>query len=251
VSTPDGMIEAKDVGHTYATVHGTVRAIHGVSFSAAKGEFLAILGPSGCGKTTLLKIIGDLVEPTEGSVTVNGISAHDARIKGMFSYVFQNPVLLPWRRVKDNVALPLEILHRESRSPADMLRMVGLEGCENLYPKELSGGMQQRVALARALTFDPQVLLLDEPFGALDELTRNTLNLELLRIWQEIGVTTFLVTHSISEAAFLADRILVLSARPAKVEQLLEVPFKRPRETCLRESDDFLDLMKCLREKLN
>lgn len=245
------MVTLTCVSKVYRTVNGSVHAVENVSFSATKGEFVAMVGPSGCGKSTLLKIIGDLVEPTNGSIVVDGMSPHDARRKGMFSYVFQNPVLLPWRRVLDNVRLPLEILHRESRNPSDLLRMVGLDGCETLYPQELSGGMQQRVALARALTFNPQILLLDEPFGALDELTRNTLNLELLKIWQEIGVTVFLVTHSISEALFLADRVMVLSPRPAQVQQIVKVPFPRPRETSLKDTIPFQEAVKCLREQLS
>jgi NitT/TauT family transport system ATP-binding protein len=244
------MIEVKNLSKDYRSDDGIIHALENISFSIPKRKFVSIIGPSGCGKSTLLKIIGDIIEPTDGSVTIDGLTAKEARLKGMFSYVFQNPVLLPWRRVVDNVRLPLEILHKETRDPSVLLRMVGLTGCENRYPKELSGGMKQRVALARALTFDPQVLLMDEPFGAVDELTRNLLNSELLRIWEEIRVTIFFVTHSISEALFLADQVIVLSDRPAKVKHILDVPFSRPRKESVKESKQFQDMVKCLREML-
>lgn len=245
------VVEVKNLQKVYQTMNGTINAISDISFSSTGAEFIAIIGPSGSGKSTLIKIIGDIIEPSAGSVTVNGLSSRQARLQGMFSFVFQNPVLLPWRRVVDNVRLPLEILHREARPPAHLLQLVGLGKCQDLYPKELSGGMQQRVALARALTFNPEVLLMDEPFGSLDELTRNQLNLELLRIWEESGVTIFFITHSIAEAVFLADRVFLLSPRPATLEQVLKVPFTRPRVESLRESSDFQRVVRCLREKLN
>ncbi len=239
-----------DVGMVFSTRAREVAALEGLSFSATEGEFISIIGPSGSGKTTLLRIIGNLLEPTSGRVTIDGMSARQARLDGTFSYVFQNPVLLPWRTVLENVRLPNEILHRQARDPLELLRMVGLEATASQYPSELSGGMQQRVALARALTFDPKILLMDEPFGALDELTRNVLNRELVTTWQEIGVTIFFITHSISEALFLADRVVVLSGRPAKVEHIQEVPFPRPREEAIRETQRFQEIVRCLREKL-
>jgi NitT/TauT family transport system ATP-binding protein len=244
------MIQVNNLTKTYHTSNGEVQTLEEISFSVEQGEFVSIIGPSGCGKSTLLKIIGDIIEPTAGSVSVDGLTSREARLKGMFSYVFQNPVLLPWRCVIDNVRLPLEILHRNSRDPSTLLQMVGLAGFENRYPKELSGGMQHRVALARALTFDPQVLLMDEPFGAVDEFTRDTLNLELIRIWQEIRVSIFFITHSISEAAFLSDRVLLLSARPARLKQFAVIPFKRPRENSLKDSQDFQEVVRCLRKDL-
>jgi len=244
------MIEVKNLGKTYYSAEGEIRSIEQISFSAEQGEFVSIIGPSGCGKSTLLKIIGDIIEPTVGSVTVDSLPSREARLKGMFSYVFQNPVLLPWRRVIDNVRLPLEILHRTSRDPFTLLQMVGLAGFENRYPKELSGGMQHRVALARALTFDPQILLMDEPFGAVDEFTRDTLNRELMRIWQEIRVTIFFITHSLSEAVFLSDRVLLLSTRPARVKQFVVIPFKRPRQNSLKDSLEFQEVVRCLRKDL-
>ncbi|MBS4052866.1 MAG: ABC transporter ATP-binding protein [Methylomonas sp.] len=244
------MISLNDVSKTYATLTGSVHALEQIKLSISQGELIALVGPSGCGKSTLLKIMGDLVEPSSGTIVIDGMSAQDARLKGMFSYVFQNPVLLPWRNVLDNVKLPLEILQKSDRSPADLLRMVGLEGSEGLYPHEMSGGMQQRVALARALAIDPKVLLLDEPFGALDELTRQTLNFQLLKIWQEIGITVLLVTHSISEALFLADRVMVFSSRPGRLLEIIEVPFARPRDPDIRETSSFQELVKCVRQML-
>ncbi|MFZ0961641.1 MAG: ABC transporter ATP-binding protein [Terriglobia bacterium] len=244
------MLEIREVGKVYGSGRDSVPALGRVSFSAARGEFVAIIGPSGCGKSTLLKIIGDLLEPSAGLVSVDGLSAHQARLKGTFSFVFQNPVLLPWRRIIDNVRLPLEVLGRHSRDPEQLLQMVGLAGFEKRYPQELSGGMQHRVALARALTFDPQLLLLDEPFGALDELTRDALNHQLLQIWQQTGVTILFVTHGIGEALFLADRVIVLSGRPATVKEAFPVPFARPRQDSLKETADFQEVVKSLREKL-
>jgi NitT/TauT family transport system ATP-binding protein len=244
------MVNVLGVSKSYSSSNGPVEALNHISFSAAKGEFVCIIGPSGSGKTTLIKIIGDLIAATEGAVTVNGQTAHDARLQRMFSFVFQNPVLLPWRRVIENVCLPLEILGRQSRDPAHLLDMVGLAGFEQRYPKELSGGMQQRVALARALTFDPQVLLMDEPFGAVDELTRDVLNNQLIDLWQKTRVTVLLVTHSISEAVFLSDRVIVLSKRPGTVRAVVEVPFSRPRPNSLKETEPFQEVVKSLREKL-
>jgi len=245
------MIEIKGVSKTYRSARGEVHSIEDISFSVNPGEFVSIIGPSGCGKSTLLKIIGDIIEPTAGSVTVDGFASRQARLKGMFSYVFQNPVLLPWRRVIENVRLPLEILPAHSRDPLDLLRMVGLEGFENRYPSELSGGMQHRAALARALTFDPQILLMDEPFGAVDEFTRDKLNVELLEIWSKIKVTIFFITHSVSEAVFLSDRVLLLGGRPAHIKQFAEISFPRPRDNALKDSPQFQEVVRCLREELS
>jgi len=248
LSTP--LLEIRELSKVYPSGHESVPAIGSVSFSAARGEFVAIIGPSGCGKTTLLKIIGDLLEPSAGFVSVDGLPARQARLKGMFSFVFQNPVLLPWRRIIDNVRLPLEVLGRHSRDPEELLKMVGLAGFEKHYPMELSGGMQHRAALARALTFDPQLLLMDEPFGALDEFTRDALNHQLLEIWRQTGVTILFVTHGIGEALFLADRIIVLSGRPATVREFFPVPFPRPRPDSLKETGNFQEVVRSLRKKL-
>nr|VFK47780.1 MAG: NitT/TauT family transport system ATP-binding protein [Candidatus Kentron sp. SD] len=244
------MIRLTNIGKRYQSRGGEVDALSEVSLEVSEREFISIIGPSGCGKTTLLKIIGDLVEPTEGEVLVGDLTAEQARKEGKFSFVFQNPVLFPWRRIIDNVHLPLEIVHHGSREPRELLRTVGLEGFENKYPNELSGGMQQRVALARALTFDPQVLLMDEPFGALDEFTRNELHNLLLNIWEEIGVTVFFVTHNITEAVFLSDKVVVLSKRPARIQSVKSIYFVRPRRAGLKETAEFQEIVKCLRLNL-
>jgi NitT/TauT family transport system ATP-binding protein len=238
------------VGMVYRSAEQEIAAIADLSVAVRRGEFVSIIGPSGSGKTTLLKIIGALLKPTTGEVTVGGTPAESARREGRFSYVFQNPVLLPWRRILANVMLPTEILGRQTREPRELLKLVGLEGTESLYPFELSGGMKQRVQLARALTFNPDVLLMDEPFGALDELTRDALNHELLRIWAEAQVSILFITHSISEALFLSDRVIVLSRRPARVLHIETVPFERPRDESIRATPTFLELSRCLRQKL-
>jgi NitT/TauT family transport system ATP-binding protein len=250
VNASSTILEVRDLSKVYNANQDPLPAIDRISFTASRGEFISIIGPSGSGKSTLLKIVGDLLDPSSGSVAVDGRSAHEARLQGMFSYVFQNPVLLPWRCVIDNVRLPLEILGRHSREPDQLLQMVGLAGFERRYPRELSGGMQHRVALARALTFDPRLLLMDEPFSALDEFTREALNAQLLQIWQSTGVTVLFVTHSIAEALFLSDRVIVLSARPASVKQVLVVPFHRPRSKSLKESEEFQEVVRSLREEL-
>jgi len=244
------MIEVSNLRKVYQSRNGSVEAIAGISFSVADGEFVSIIGPSGCGKTTLIKIIGDLTEPSAGHVSVDGITPREARLRRMFSFVFQNPVLLPWRTVLENVRLPLEIVRNGARDPMDLLETVGLKGFESKYPDELSGGMQQRAALGRALTFDPKVLLMDEPFGKVDEFTRNELNQELLRIWKATGVTILLVTHSIAEAVYLADRVLVLTQRPARIGRTVQVPFPRPREPGIKETPEFQEIVKCLRLEL-
>jgi NitT/TauT family transport system ATP-binding protein len=240
----------EDVGMVYRSGAQEVAAIQGLSLTVNRGEFVSIIGPSGSGKTTLLKIVGDLLTPTHGRVLVDEMPAGVARRQRKFSYVFQNPVLLPWRRILANVMLPTELLGRQTRDPLALLRLVGLEGTEARYPFELSGGMKQRVQLARALTFDPEVLLMDEPFGALDEFTRDTLNRELLRVWRETGVSVLFVTHSIAEAIFLSDRVVVLSKRPAHIEHIETVPFSRPRDETVRHTAEFLELTRCLRQKL-
>jgi NitT/TauT family transport system ATP-binding protein len=228
-------------------------ALNHISFSVAAGEFIAIVGPSGCGKSTLLKILGDLIYPSSGHVNVNGESAGSARASGKFSYVFQNPVLLPWRSIVDNIRLPLEVLGARRngyRDPSDLLEIMGIKDAGNLFPDQLSGGMKQRVALARALSFNPDLLMMDEPFGAVDELTRDVLNLELLRIWSEIRVTILLVTHSIAEAVFLADRVIVLSKAPGTIRKVIEVSFSRPRDAALRETAAFQELARWVRDEL-
>lgn len=244
------MIELTKISKTYTSLKDNIEALGDISFTAKEGEFISLIGSSGCGKTTILKIIGNLQEPTSGNISIDGLSAYEARVKQMFSFIFQNPVLLPWRTIIENVSLPLEIVKNGTRKPEGLIEMVNLKGFENKFPNELSGGMQQRVALARALTFDPKILLMDEPFGALDEFSRNELNEQLLKIWEAINVTILFVTHSISEAVYLSDRILVLSSRPAIIEEDFKVPFDRPRNQDIKETPEFQEIVKWLRTKL-
>ncbi len=239
------MIDVRGVGKVYGTRQGppTV-ALRDVTFSVAGGEFLGIVGPSGCGKSTLLRLVGGLLPSTEGSVLRGGRPVTGpSREVGV---VFQEPTLLPWRTVLQNVLLPLEVAGPPSPQDVararDLLSLAGLEGFERSYPFELSGGMQQRVAICRALVTRPQVLLMDEPFGALDAMTRETMNLELLRIWHEHRTTVLFVTHSITEAVFLSDRVLVLSPRPGRVVRILDVPLRRPRTLELMGSAEFAAL---------
>jgi NitT/TauT family transport system ATP-binding protein len=224
-----------------------VTALDGVELTVAPGDFLSLIGPSGCGKTTLLRIIADLVQPTVGQVRVNGKPAHQARLDRDYGMVFQAPVLMDWRTVAGNVELPLEIMgvdrvERMQRS-ADLLHLVELDGFGDRHPWQLTGGMQQRVAIARALAPRPGLLLMDEPFGALDEMTRERLNLELTRTWAQTGTTVIFVTHSISEAVFLSTRVAVMSARPGRIMATVEIDLPRPRSAATRESTRFFDLL--------
>ena len=238
--------------------HAPVTALQNVGFEIADGEFVALVGPSGCGKSTLLRIIAGLQEPTDGSVTVRGKTPAEARRDVEFGFVFQSPVLFPWLRVLGNVLLPHRILGRRNPLAVEdpeaharsLLRDVGLEGFENHYPEQISGGMQQRVALARALGYGPSTLLMDEPFGALDEFTRDNLNLQLLEVWRQTGSTVLFVTHSLTEAIFLSDRVVVLGPRPGRVIKVADVPFERPRELGIRYRPDFAALNGELRELL-
>src|SRR2546426_12801579 len=212
------IIELDGVAKTFESRAGATEALRAVSLAVDAGEFVSIIGPSGCGKSSLLRIVGDLVDPSAGTVRVNGKSARQARLDRDYGIVFQTPVLYEWRSVLENIRLPLEVVgrpraEREER-PRALLRLVGLEGFANHYPWQLSGGMQQRVAIARALALNPSILLMDEPFGALDEITRERLNLELLNVWSETSATVLFVTHSIAEAVFLSSRVVVLSPRP-------------------------------------
>ena len=234
---------------------GRLLVLDNLSLSVKKGEFVSVIGPSGCGKTTLLKILGGLTEPIEGEVRIRGGSVRDAMERREFGFVFQNPVLLPWRNTIENINLPAEISsHKESHELTKrLIKIVGLEDFEGSYPRELSGGMQQRVAIARALLFEPSILLMDEPFGSLDEINRNRMNLELLEIWKgkkKAVSTVVFVTHSISEAVFLSDRVIVLSPRPARIERIIEIDLPRPRKTETRHSKRYRDLIECIRKAL-
>ena len=225
------ILVADDLRLVFHSPQASVTALDGVSLEIAGGEFVAIVGPSGCGKTSLLRLMGGLIAPSAGAVRLRGEPLTGPRQD--IGFVFQQPTLMPWRTAIDNVMLPLELrqspLLERRRRAAELLHMVGLAGFEHNRPRELSGGMQQRVALARALAYDPAVLLLDEPFGALDALTRERMNLELLRLWQEHRRTVALVTHSIQEAVFLADRVLVMSPRPGRICRDIRIPLPRPR----------------------
>jgi NitT/TauT family transport system ATP-binding protein len=237
-------IEAAGVSLTFATADGTVDALSGIDLRIAAGEFVSLIGPSGCGKTTLLRIIADLEQPTAGHLTVNGLTTEQARLARQYGYIFQAPALYPWRTVEANVMLPLEIMGfsaAERRERAQRyLELVNLAGFERKFPWQLSGGMQQRASIARALSFDPALLLMDEPFGALDEITRDHLNEQLLRLWERTGKTAVFVTHSIPEAVFLSTRIVIMSARPGRIIDVIECDFPRDRTIEIRETADFV-----------
>jgi NitT/TauT family transport system ATP-binding protein len=232
----------------------TLTALHDVSLTIGAGQFVVVVGPSGCGKSTLLRAVGGLVAPAGGSITVGGLNPDEARLSRRVSFVFQQPVLLPWYTVRQNVELPLKLFgwSRSQRrtAAAEYLDLVGLGDFAGAYPHQLSGGMQQRVAIARALSFEPAVLLMDEPFGALDEITRERLNSELLHIWSSINATVLFVTHSLSEAAFLADRVLVLSAQPGRLISDTPVNLPRPRTPDMPTHPDFLRVVAHLRQYL-
>jgi NitT/TauT family transport system ATP-binding protein len=234
---------------------GGTTALQGIDLAIEEREFVSLIGPSGCGKSTLLRIVGDLVQPTSGSVVVNGKPARRARIDRDYGIVFQDPVLYDWRTVAKNIALPLEIARWDRRRRAErvkaMLELVELGGFGDHYPWQLSGGMQQRVSIARALSFDPALLLMDEPFGALDEMTRERLNMELLRIWEASGSTIVFVTHSIAEAVFLSTRVVVMSARPGRISDLIPIDLPQPRTGATREEPRFFELVTRVREALH
>lgn len=232
----------------------TMTAVTGIDLELRRGEFVSLIGPSGCGKSTLLRLIGDLTPPSAGSVTVNGKAAHQARIDRDYGMVFQAPVLFDWRTVEENVRLPLELtaLERGARDARvrEMLALVELTDFARHHPYQLSGGMQQRVAIARALSFSPSMLLMDEPFGALDEMTRERMNSEVLRIWEQTGITVVFVTHSIPEAVFLSSRVVVMSARPGRITRVVEIDLPRPRGVETRESRRYFEMVTEVRETL-
>jgi NitT/TauT family transport system ATP-binding protein len=237
-------IDLKGVSKTFKTKTGSVQALGRVDAQVPEGEFLCVVGPSGCGKSTILKIISGLLPPSEGSVEVFG-----ERVTGTYrdvGFVFQNPVLLKWRTVLDNVLFPIEILRLPRRKyvkrAQELLELVGLGAFESSYPHQLSGGMQQRAAIARALIHDPRLLLMDEPFGALDQITREQMNIELARIWAETGKTTVLITHSIEEAVFLGDRVMVMAPRPSRVASVVPVDLMRPRRGPDRQTPAFNEI---------
>jgi len=231
-----------------------VVALEDVDLDIGPGEFVSLIGPSGCGKSTLLRVVGDLIQPTGGAVEVNGKSAHQARVDRDYGIVFQDAVLFEWRTVARNIGLPLELAgwsrERRRERVQEMLELVELSGFEGHHPWQLSGGMQQRVSIARALSFEPALLLMDEPFGALDEMTRERLNLELLRIWAASGSTVVFVTHSISEAVFLSTRVVVMSPRPGRITGIVDVDLPQPRTFRTREEPRFAELIRDVRRTL-
>jgi NitT/TauT family transport system ATP-binding protein len=247
------VVEVANVTKTFP--RGNVTALENIDLRLRPGEFVSLIGPSGCGKSTLLRITGDLVEPTRGTVTVNGKTARQARADRDYGIVFQDAVLFDWRSVAKNIALPLELLGwdraRRRERVNEMLELVELGGFAGHYPWQLSGGMQQRVAIARALSFDPALLLMDEPFGALDEMTRERLNMELLRIWEASGSTIVFVTHSIAEAVFLSTRVVVMSPRPGRISDLVPIDLPQPRTATTREDRRFFELVTRVREALH
>ena len=231
-----------------------VEALRDIDLTVGRGEFVSLIGPSGCGKSTLLRIVGDLVSPTSGAVSVNGKPARRARLDRDYGMVFQAPVLFDWRTVQKNVELPLEVTGMSSAERAAkaeaMLRLVELEDFAGQRPWQLSGGMQQRVAIARALALDPAILLMDEPFGALDEMTRERMNLEVHRIWERTGTTVIFVTHSIPEAVFLSTRVVVMSPRPGRISTVVEINLPRERNVETREMERYFQLVTEVREAL-
>lgn len=247
-------ISCRDINVRFFTDRCSVTAIEGLSLDVATGEFLTLLGPSGCGKSTLLRVVADLIKPNRGEIRVLGAAPQVAREHRDIGFVFQDAALLPWRTAIQNVELPLEIGSGRARAaratPRELLELVGLKGREDAYPHEMSGGMRQRVAIARALVSDPKVLLMDEPFGALDEITRDRLNEELRRVWKELNLTTLFVTHSIYEAAFLGQRVLMLAANPGRVKEIVPVTLPEDRTLDIRETREFVGLAAHLRRVL-
>jgi NitT/TauT family transport system ATP-binding protein len=253
-ATQPAVVRARDLGLTFQTSDGPVAALSDINLEIAKGEFVSFIGPSGCGKTTFLRTIADLEQPTEGAIAVNGVSPQEARRNRAYGYVFQAAALYPWRTIEKNVALPLEIMGYSRREQAERigrtLDLVNLSGFAKKYPWQLSGGMQQRASIARALAFDADLLLMDEPFGALDEIVRDHLNSELLKLWARTEKTICFVTHSIPEAVYLSTKIVVMSPRPGRVADIIisDLPAERPLD--IRETPEFLRLAARVREGL-
>jgi NitT/TauT family transport system ATP-binding protein len=246
------VIATKDLSLTFQTADGPVFALSKVNLTIDQGDFVSFIGPSGCGKTTLLRVIADLESETEGEIRVNDVTPREARLARAYGYVFQAPGLFPWRTVRRNVALPLEIMGFDDVAGRVQrnLDLVNLAGFENKYPWQLSGGMQQRVSIARALAFDPKLLLMDEPFGALDEIVRDKLNQQLLGLWDRTQKTVVFVTHSIPEAVFLSTKIVVMSPRPGRIIDVIESNFPRNRTLDIRETPEFLKVAQRVREGL-
>ncbi|KKU32405.1 MAG: Taurine import ATP-binding protein TauB [Candidatus Collierbacteria bacterium GW2011_GWA2_46_26] len=248
-------ISVTKITKSFASNGKMLLVLDSVSFEIMPGEFVAVVGPNGCGKSTLLKVIGGLIKPAEGNVLIKGRIPASAQRRNWISYVFQNPALLPWRTVAENVRLPLEIIHKgrikeSNRRSKELLGMMGLLEFGDYFPHQLSGGMRQKVAVARALSFNPPILLMDEPFSAVDEMTRDALNLYLLDLWDRLKFTVVYITHSVKEAVFLADKIVVLSERPAKVKKIFKIELPRPRTAEMRYSSAYAGLMKAVSASL-
>jgi len=248
------VVDAQNISLTFETADGRVEALSNVSLQVAEGEFVSFIGPSGCGKTTMLRVIADLQQPSSGTLLVNGMSAEEARLARSYGYVFQAPALFPWRTIEKNLKLPLEIMGyseiEQQQRVERYLSMVNLTGFERKFPWQLSGGMQQRVSIARALSFDPALLLMDEPFGALDEIVRDHLNAQLLQLWKSTGKTVLFVTHSIPEAVFLSTKIVVMSPRPGRIIDIIECDFPVDRSPDVRETPEFLKVAQRVRNGL-
>ena len=254
VPETESAVKAEGLDLVFQTADGPVHALSRIDLEICKGDFISFIGPSGCGKTTLLRVIADLEKPTGGSISVNGVTPENARLQRAYGYVFQAPALYPWRTVVGNLKLPMEIMGidaaERTRRARESLSMVNLEGFEKKFPWQLSGGMQQRVSIARALTFDPDLLLMDEPFGALDEIVRDQLNEHFLGLWEKNRKTVVFVTHSIPEAAYLSTRIVVMSPRPGRIIDSIESNLPPDRTLDIRETPEFLELSHRIREGL-
>ncbi|MCR9126008.1 MAG: ABC transporter ATP-binding protein [Rhodobacteraceae bacterium] len=248
------VIEARNLDLTFQTNDGSVQALRDVNLTISKGEFVSFIGPSGCGKTTFLRVVAALENPTGGSIVVNGMSPEEARKQRAYGYVFQAAGLYPWRTIAGNIQLPLEIMgfsRAERKARAEqVLDLVDLKGFGGKYPWQLSGGMQQRASIARALSFDADILLMDEPFGALDEIVRDHLNEQLLALWARTNKTIGFVTHSIPEAVYLSTKIVVMSPRPGRITDIIESPLPRERPLEIRETQEFLNIAHRVREGL-
>ncbi|MCR9256014.1 MAG: ABC transporter ATP-binding protein [Alphaproteobacteria bacterium] len=248
------VIEARNLDLVFETNDGPVHALSNVDLTVNKGDFVSFIGPSGCGKTTLLRVIADLETATGGSITVNGMTPSEARLAGAYGYVFQAAALYPWRTIRKNVALPLEVMGipkaEQERRVAENMALVNLTGFEGKFPWQLSGGMQQRASIARALAVQPDMLLMDEPFGALDEIVRDHLNEQLLKLWAATQKTVVFVTHSIPEAVFLSTKIVVMSPRPGRIYDVIDCDLGTERSLDIRESPEFLEIAHRVRDGL-
>lgn len=253
-TTAEAAISCRDVTISYQTAHGPVTAVNSFSLDVRPGEFVSLVGPSGCGKSTLLHAVAGLIDIGSGSLTVGGVTPTEARYSGKIGLAQQDSSLLPWRDVVSNIRLLLELTRRKDKNTdaaiSELVSLVGLSGFEKAKPAELSGGMRQRVALARALALNPLILLMDEPFGALDEITRHKMGAELTRIWEESRPTVLFVTHSLEEALYLGDRVIMLSSRPATIWEEVEVGYERPRRPSLRSSEAFTRQVATLAQRL-